>query len=104
MLYNQECYFGSSKKADSERLVKVARTAAKTVRAETATPSTKYRSVAVKKLLRIRSDDYHPLNHVLSFQASRRASSRRLRCFRNRTSTFRDYFLPTAVRLHNSSL
>ena len=32
MLYNQECYFGSSKKADTERLVKVARTAAKTVR------------------------------------------------------------------------
>ena len=31
MLYNQVCYFGNSKKADMERLDKVARTAAKMV-------------------------------------------------------------------------
>ena len=104
MPYNQVCYFGNSKKADTERLDKVARTAAKIVRAETATPSTMYGSVAVKKLHRILSEAQHPLNHVLSSQASRRASSQRLRCFRTRTSWFRDSFLPTAVRLHNSSL
>ena len=104
MLYNQVCYFGNSKKADTERLDKVARTAAKIVGAETATPSTIYGSVAVKRLHRILSDAQHPLNHVLSSQVSRRASSQRLRCFRARTSRFRDSFLPTAVRLHNSSL
>ena len=104
MLYNQVCYFGNSKKADMERLDKVARTAAKIVGAETATPSTIYGSVAVKRLHRILSDAHHPLNHVLSSQVSRRASSQRLRCFRARTSRFRDSFLPTAVRLHNSSL
>ena len=42
MLYNQVCYFGNSKKADTERLDKVARTVAKTVEAETATPISKY--------------------------------------------------------------
>ena len=104
MLYNQVCYFGNSGKADTERLDKVARTAAKIVGAETATPSTIYGSVAVKRLHRILSDAHHPLNHVLSSQVSRRASSQRLRCFRARTSRFRDSFLPTAVRLHNSSL
>ena len=36
MLYNQVCYYGNSKKADTERLDKVARTAAKIVRAEAA--------------------------------------------------------------------
>ena len=36
MLYNQVCYFGNSKKTDTERLDKVA----KIVGAETATPST----------------------------------------------------------------
>ena len=66
MLYNQVCYFGSSRKADTERLDKVARTAAKFVGAETAKPSTIYGCVAVKKLHRILSDDHHPLNHVLS--------------------------------------
>ena len=100
----QVCYFGNSKKADMERLDKVARTAAKIVGAETATPSTMYGSVAVKKLHRILSDTRHPLNHVLFSQAFRRASSQRLRCFRARTSRFRDSFLPTAVRLHNSLL
>ena len=104
MLYNQVCHFGNSKKADTERLDKVARAAAKIVGAETATPSTIYGSVAVKRLHRILSDAHHPLNHVLSSQVSRRASSQRLRCFRARTSRFRDSFLPTAVRLHNSSL
>ena len=70
MLYNQVCYFGNSKKADTERLDKVARTAAKIVGAETATPSTIYGSVAVKRLHRILSDTKHPLNHVLSSQVS----------------------------------
>ena len=75
MLYNQVCYFGNSKKADTERLDKAARTAAKIVGAETATPSTIYGSVAVKRLHRILSDAHHPLNHVLTSQVSRRASS-----------------------------
>ena len=70
MLYNQVCHFGNSKKADTERLDKVARTAAKIVGAETATPSTIYGSVAVKRLHRILSDTQHPLNHVLSSQVS----------------------------------
>ena len=100
----QVCYFGNSEKADMERLDKVVRTAAKIVGAETATPSTIYGSVAVKRLHRILSDAHHLLNQVLSSQVSRRASSQRLRCFRSRTSRFRDSFLPTAVRLHNSSL
>ena len=104
MFYNQVCYFGNSKKADTERQDKVARTAAKMVGAETATPSTTYGSVVVKKLHRILSDTQHPLNHVLFSQASRRASSQRLRCFRTRTSRFRDSFLPTAFRLRNSPL
>ena len=104
MLYNQLCYFGNSKKADTERLDKAARTAAKIVGAEIATPSTMYGSVVVKTMHRILSDAHLPLNHVMSSQASRRASSQRLRCVRTRTSWFRDSFLPTAVRLHNSSL
>ena len=81
MFYNQVCYFGSSKKADTERLDKVARTGAKIARAETATPSTStavflsntkyiYGSVSVKKLHRTMSDTQHPLNHVLSSQVS----------------------------------
>ena len=40
MFYNQVCYFSNSKKADTERLDKVARTGAKIAGAETATPST----------------------------------------------------------------
>ena len=59
------CYFGNSKKADTERLDKVTRRAAKMVGAETTTPSTSYGNVALKKLLRILSDTQHPLNHVL---------------------------------------
>ena len=70
MLYNQVCYFGNSKKADTERLDKAARTAAKIVGAETATPSTIYRSVAVKRLHRFLSDTQHQLNHVLSSQVT----------------------------------
>ena len=104
MPYNQVCYFGNSKKADTERLDKVARTAAKMVGVETATPSTIYGSVAVKKLHRILSEAQHPLNHVLFSQASGRAFSQRSRCFRTRTSRFRDSFLPTALRLRNSPL
>ena len=42
MFYNQVCYLGNSKKADTARLDKVARTAAKIVGAETATPCTIY--------------------------------------------------------------
>ena len=45
-----------------------------------AVPSTFYGSVAVKKLHRILSDTRHPLNHVLSSQASRCDFSNRLRC------------------------
>ena len=41
-LYNQVRYFGNSKKADTERVDKAARTVAKTVEAETATPISKY--------------------------------------------------------------
>ena len=40
LLYNQVCYFSNSKKADTKRLDKVARTGAKIAGAETATPST----------------------------------------------------------------
>ena len=100
MLCNQVCYFDNSKKADTERLDKVARTAAKIVRAETATPSTMYGSVAVKKLHRILWDNQHPLNYALSFQASKRDISQRLRCFRTRTSRIGSSFQPTAIRLH----
>ena len=65
MPYNQVCYFGNSKKADTERLDKVTRRAAKMVGAETTTPSTSYGNVALKKLHRILSDTQHPLNHML---------------------------------------
>ena len=41
--------------------------------------STIYRSVAVKNLHKLLSDTQHPLNHVLSSQVYRRASSQRLR-------------------------
>ena len=104
MYYNQVCNFGNSKKADMEWLDKVAWTAAKTVEAKTATWSLVYRCVAAKKLHRILSDTQHPMNHVLSFQASRHDSSQQLRCFRTRTSRFWDPFLPGSVRLHTSPL
>ena len=96
MLYNRVCYFGNSKKADTERLDMVARTAAKMVGAETAMPSAVYGSVAVKRLDSILSDAQYLLNHVQSSQVSRRDISQRLRCFRTRTGRFRDSF-PTAV-------
>ena len=98
--YNQACCFDSSKKADTERLGKVARTAAKMEGTETTALSAMYGSVAVKKLHRILWDTQHPLNHALSFQASRRDISQRLRCFRTRTSRIGSSFQPTAIRLH----
>ena len=93
------CYFGNSKKADSERLDKVARTAAKIMGTITSAPSAIYECVVLKNLHRILIDTRHPLNHVLSSQASRRDSSQRLRCFRARTNRMKNYFLPTAIIL-----
>ena len=104
MLYNQVCYFGNSKKADSERLDKVARTTAKITRTETAAPSAIYECVVLKKLHSTLKNTEHPLNHVLYSQASRHDCSQRLRSYRARTNRWKDSFLPTAIRVHNSSL
>ena len=77
MLYNQVSQEGRHRATGQG-----SRTAAKMVGAETATPSTIYGSVAVEKMHRILSDTHHLLNHVLSSQVSRHASSQQLRCFR----------------------
>ena len=50
MLYNQVCYFGNSKKADTERVDKAARIAVKIVGTEIAVSNTSYRDIAVKRL------------------------------------------------------
>ena len=86
MLYNQVCCFGNSKKADTERVDKAARTAVKIVGTEIAVPNIIYRSAAVKKA----AQDLvgHSLNHAMSSKASRRDSSQRLRCFRTRPRRF----------------
>ena len=101
ILYNQVCYFGSSRKVDIEQLDEATRTAANIVGTDIAVLSTICGYVAVKKLHRILFDTWHPLNHVLTSQVSRHDSSQWLQCFRTRTNRFQGSFLPTAVRLNS---
>eukprot|EP00745_Piridium_sociabile_P006648 TRINITY_DN14285_c0_g1_i3.p1 TRINITY_DN14285_c0_g1~~TRINITY_DN14285_c0_g1_i3.p1 ORF type:complete len:133 (+),score=31.30 TRINITY_DN14285_c0_g1_i3:535-933(+) len=104
MLYNQICYFSSAKKADTDRLEKITRTAARLVKADLVPPTTIFERAATKKLTAIMADASHPLHCAVQSCTSNRESSRRLRSFKARTNRMRNSFLPVAVRQFNAAM
>ncbi|XP_070212611.1 uncharacterized protein [Littorina saxatilis] len=64
--FNQLCYHSSAKKGDMERLEKIVKRAGSIIGSELQPLSTRFPSVALKKLSMIRSDDRHPLHQALA--------------------------------------
>ena len=94
------CWGGNSKKTDIERLNDIIKRAESVVGVDLAPVDLVYQELLGRKLCHVCKDPEHPLHDALFDRGSVRG---RLRLPPLNTNRHRDFFIPRAIKLYNSS-
>ena len=101
LTFAMSCWGGNMSKQDKNRLEKIIRKAGGVIGTQQADVETLYNRVVTRKFQAITSDSSHPLRQ--EFDSRQCERSNRLRAPCTKTSRYKQSFIPTAIRKHNTN-
>ena len=101
LTFGMSCWGGNLSKQDKGRLDKLIRKAGGVIGRKQDDLGTLHDRVVIRKYHKIMSDNTHPLRE--EFESRKTERSNRFRLPATRTTRYKQSFIPTAIRMHNSN-